>query len=123
MRAKEKKSREQEEAVGKTIRRLRLGVDVAVSYRDLGYFEKLGFEVVCLARTSESDESWVARARAAGAHMIASNDRGVRSLAWKLGMVWVDIPEGLKRPGIRHAIAQKAQQLIANDEVDLSPTG
>lgn len=101
----------------------RLAVDVSVSYKDLDYFRRLGFEVVVHAKEAESDASWVARAKKARADIVCSNDRGVRALAWTLGMLWVDIPQHLTRSGIRHAILTRAQQLVSQDQVELVRTG
>lgn len=56
---------------------MKIAFDVNVADAEIGRLVRLGFEVVCVARRAEPDDSWIERAVDNGAQIIFSNDLDV----------------------------------------------
>lgn len=71
-----------------------IAVDVAIGKKRKKIFESMGYEVVVCARDSETDESWLNRAFAAGAQYIVSPDMDIPRLIEnnRYPMVWINFP-------------------------------
>ncbi len=64
---------------------MRLAFDVQVSDKEIGRLARLGHVIVCVARPSETDESWVARAISLGAERIYSDDHDIGDILQRIG--------------------------------------
>lgn len=75
-----------------------IALDVGIGYRRKRSLEYMGYKIVVVAAESESDDSWVNRAFAAGARFVVSPDLDIPKIIElnRYPMIWINYPSNDK---------------------------
>lgn len=74
---------------------MKIAVDVGISHKTIEYLRKNNFEIVVIAKHSETDESWFRRGLIQGCNIFISNDFDIARLVedqCDFNIKWVNFP-------------------------------